>query len=73
MLCNCLVLRLVYHRHSLWTVASTNFVCVCVCLSVCLSVCLALAVYCWETNELILMWFLLLNLVLGPIDCVEIW
>ena len=26
-----------YHRHSLWTVASTNFICVSLCVSVCLS------------------------------------
>ena len=42
-------------------------------LSVCLSVCLTLAAYYLETNELILMRFVLLNLVLGLIDCVEIW
>ena len=42
-------------------------------LCVCLCVCLALAAYCSKTNKLILMHFLLLNLVLGPIDYVKIW
>ena len=53
-----------HFRHSLWTVAPTNFVCV--------PVCLALAAYCSETYEPIWMRVLLLNLVLGPIDCVMI-
>ena len=37
-----------------------------------MSVCLASAAYCSETNEPILMRFLLLNLVLGPIACVNL-
>ena len=56
----------------LWTVAPTNFISVCVCLCVCECVCLALVAYCSETNEPILMWILLLNLVLGPMDCIKI-
>ena len=67
-------LRIIY-RHGLWTVAPTNFIYVCVCvrLSVYVFVCLTLAACCSETNELILKQFLLLNLVLGSIDCVKIW
>ena len=46
-------------------------VCVGVCVCICLCVCLALVAYYSETIEPILMRFLLLNLVLGPIDCVK--
>ena len=56
--------QLIVTVYGLWLL-QTLYVCVSVC------VCLALAANCSETNEPILMRFLLLNLVLSPIVCVK--